>query len=46
MRIPTFPLWLFEILIGPAHIWIWICSKLCGVTIECETFDETEDGHE
>ena len=28
------PLSMFEILAGPAHVWLWICAKLCGGTFE------------
>ena len=48
MRIPYLPISMFHILSGPAQLWVWICAKMCGVTIEYETFDETvdEDSHE
>ena len=29
-----FPVWMFELLVGPAHVWIWICGRLCGVKVE------------
>ena len=43
MRIPTFPFWMFEILAGPAHVWLWICAKLCGGTFECGPGDDIDD---
>ena len=32
MQIPTLPSWMFELLAGPAHVWLWVCAKLCGGT--------------
>ena len=43
MRIQIFRFWLFEILIGPAQVWIWICATLCGVETSCDWDDETDD---
>ena len=45
MRIPTLPFWMFEILVGPAEVWMWICAKLCGVTITVEhgLYDDPDD---
>ena len=42
MQIPTVP-WLFEILIGPAHVWIWVCAKICGVVVTREWRDDHDD---
>ena len=36
MRIPTLPFWMFEFLVCPAEVWIWICAKLCGVSVTIE----------
>ena len=30
--LPTLPPSMFEILAGPAHVWLWCCAKLCGGT--------------
>ena len=32
MQILTLPFWMFELLAGPAHVWLWVCAKLCGGT--------------
>ena len=45
MRIPHLPLWMFEIIAGPAHVWIWICAKLCGVSVEHGWADDFDDSH-
>ena len=42
MRIPTLPWWMFEILAGPAHVWLWICATLCGGTFEHGPVDEED----
>ena len=42
MRIPTLPSWMFEILAGPALVWLWFCAKMCGGTVEYAV-DETDD---
>ena len=36
MRISTLPFWMFEFLVCPAEVWIWICAKLCGVSVTIE----------
>ena len=33
LGMPVFPVWMFEILAGPAHVWLWVCAKLCGGTV-------------
>ena len=43
MRIKGLPFWMFEILAGPAHVWIYICAKLCGVTVEHAWKDDPDD---
>ena len=47
MRILPLPVRMYVILAGPAHVWIWICAKLCGVTVEHDWNDDdlpTQDG--
>ena len=33
---------MFEILALPAHLWLWICAKLCGGTFEHGPGDEID----
>ena len=43
MRIPTLPFKWFEIIDGPAHVWLWICAKMCGGTFEHGPVGESEE---
>ena len=48
MQIPPLQIRLYLLLVGPAHVWIWICAKVCGVTVNHEWQDHrdspTQDG--
>ena len=38
----TLRLKIFEFLAMPAHIWLWVCAKLVGMTFTCGPVDEEE----
>ena len=46
------PFSMFVILAGPAHVWLWICARLCGGTFShgpgdnLEDLEDLEDGDE
>lgn len=43
MRFPALPWSMFEILAGPAHLWLWIVARLCGGSFEHGPVDDEGD---
>ena len=37
------PFHMFEVLAGPAHVWLWICARLCGGTFHHGSGDDLDD---
>ena len=46
MRLPKLPFWMFEIIAGPAHVWLWICAWLCGGTFSHGSGDKLDEDEE
>ena len=38
----TLKLRLFEILATPAHLWLWIVAKICGMEFTCGPANDEE----
>ena len=34
---------LYEFLAAPAHIWLWVCAKICGGTFTCGRVEEDDE---
>lgn len=45
-RALMFRMSLFEFLAAPGHLWIWVCAKLCGGTLEFGPIEDVEDDGE
>ena len=37
---------IFEFLATPAHIWLWVCAKLCGWDFEYWAEDEDDENED